>query len=93
MIDHTSSIGKVERLTVGMQPENIEDVERGGTRFGPVVELLDKENVDVALWITDCQPCDRSKEPACPVIFLAVDPSDKYWFDNHVGFGEYIDLL
>ena len=93
IIDHTSEITQVERLCVGMEPKNIDAVGRGGTTFQPVLDMLEKEGVDVALWITDCQPCDRAKEPIFPVIFLAVDPSNRYWFDSAVGFGEYIDLL
>ena len=92
IIDHDSRITQVETLTVGMQPMNVDALGRGGTNFQPVMDYLEPLGVDAVLWITDCMPLDKPTEPTFPVIYLAVEKSNRWYYDRYLNHGRYIDL-
>jgi predicted metal-dependent peptidase len=92
LIQHDSVIQDIAELTTGERPDDIEYVGRGGTRFDPVCDWLNDNTPDVAIWITDCMPCDRTAEPDCPVIFLSTVRYGRRHWEGSIGYGEYIDL-
>ena len=92
ILDHDSRITQMETLSVGMQPQNVDAVGRGGTKFQPVIDYLEPLAVDAVLWITDCMPMDKVKEPDFPVIYLGVSQSNRYYYDRYLNHGRYIDL-
>lgn len=89
---HDSRITYRERITTGMQPAMVEFHGRGGTRFNPVTDELDGESPDAVVWITDCYPMDKPREPDYPVIWLSTTPNGESVWQRQIGFGRYIEI-
>jgi predicted metal-dependent peptidase len=63
----------------------------GGTYFNPVYDLLESEGVEVAIWITDCMPCDRAiNNRQIETIWLGTETDSEFYWNREIGFGEYI---
>jgi predicted metal-dependent peptidase len=93
LMQHDSKIQDTKELVVGQKPGKIEWVGRGGTSFQPVCDWANQARPDVLIWITDCCPLDKPVEPEVPVIFLNTCPNGRYWYDQYLGWGEFISLV
>ena len=91
VIDHNSRVVNRQSLTIGMPCRGLTKV-GGGTSFQPVIDELEKETIDACLWLTDCMPMDRPKEPDFPVYYLSVDPFNRNYWDRYLKHGRYIDV-
>jgi predicted metal-dependent peptidase len=92
IVDHDSRLLQEERLCPGQQPQNIDAVGRGGTYFTPVIDLMQGEQVDALIWLTDCMPMDRPEEPDYPVVFMGLDPWHQNYWKRYLGWGRYIEI-
>ena len=93
VIRHDSEIVFTERLMRGETPTLRTKRTFGGTSFQPVIDLCEREQVDVAVWVTDCFPCDKPKEPVFPTVFVNVDACGEYGYNRLLGWGDFVDAF
>ena len=93
-LQHDARVTYEESIPVGIKPKRIEWVGRGGTKFRPILDRLESEDIDGLIWITDMGLFDSISEPAYPVIWLNTSPYGQHYHGNNakINFGRFIDL-
>lgn len=92
IIRHTSEIVDVQDLSYGQEPEPRDKRAHGGTKFNPVIDMLEDECVEVACWVTDCMPCETVKDTQVPVIWLGTDEYAETAHQRYNLQGDYVAI-
>ena len=54
--------------------------------------MIEDENVECLIWVTDCYPCDTVRDTSVPIIYLGTEYGSEYAFDRYGLQGDFISL-